>query len=117
MDNALRDEKLLAATATLRQKQQSVIKKFEELDGQKVAQDILEFIQLLQQNSSRLLMPRKYTSELNLVIGQVVDIARIVLLQRIGDNKQAVANQHDSESRLGQADGPKSHLVLPSGER
>jgi hypothetical protein len=37
------------------------------------------------------MVPKKYTSELNLVIGQVVDIARIVLLQRIGDNKQAAA--------------------------
>lgn len=47
IENSPRDEKH-SATATLRQKQQSVIKKFEELDSQKVAQDTLKFIQLLQ---------------------------------------------------------------------
>jgi hypothetical protein len=48
IESAPRDEKHSAATAALRQKQQSVIKKFEELDSQKVAQDTLKFIQLLQ---------------------------------------------------------------------
>jgi len=62
------------------------------------------------------MVPKKYTSELNLVIGQVVDIARIVLLQRIGDNKQAEAQQRDQASASGSTDAPETHLVLPSGE-
>jgi hypothetical protein len=49
-----------------------------------VAQNTLRFIKLLQVNSQRIKVPRRYSSELNSLIGQIVDIARMVLLQTIG---------------------------------
>lgn len=54
-----------------------------------MAQDTLRFIKLLQTNSSKIKVPKRYSSELNLLIGQIVDIARMVLLQNIGTEGQA----------------------------
>lgn len=66
-------------------------------------------------------MPQKYANELNLAIGQVIDISRIILLQRIDENKQTDASQDGSKSSLGSAvghvDTSKAHLMLPSGNQ
>jgi hypothetical protein len=64
-------------------------------------------------------MPEKYANELNLAIGQVIDISRIILLLKIGEEKQADASQEGSRSGLGSADGhvdtSQAKLMLPSG--
>ena len=66
-------------------------------------------------------MPEKYANELNFAIGQVIDISRIILLQRISENKQMDAGQDGSGSSLGSAvghvDTSQANLMLPSGSQ
>lgn len=62
-------------------------------------------------------MPEKYAKEVNLVIGQVIDISRIVLLQSVGDNKQAVNGKDISSLATGHMDTSQANLVLPSANK
>lgn len=77
-----------------------------------MAQDTLRFIKLLQTNSPKIKVPKRYSSELNSLIGQIVDIARMVLLQNIGAEGQA----DPSSSQAKVVAPPESqHSAMTSG--
>jgi hypothetical protein len=65
------------------QKVANTKKKIRELALAQVASDCTRFVKTLKQHSASLKVARKYAHELNQVIGQIVDVARLMLLQKV----------------------------------
>lgn len=69
------------------QKVASIKKKVKELSLGQLANDCIRFIKVLKQNSDKIKVAKKYAHELNQVIGQIIDVARIMLLQKMGEDE------------------------------
>jgi len=52
------------------------------------AGDCVRFIKVLKQHSSEIKVAKKYAHELNAVIGQILDVARIMLLTKAGEEER-----------------------------